>query len=118
MDEDDREVQEARDASGRIDAAGAKRKAKAAEKMKGRAATTSRHDGSSKVGKLSLKKGALGLFAVCEISAKGLIVNHTRNTKGYISLDGTEFTKDQFKLGQLVVASVKVEIGGVQGAVF
>ena len=38
----------------------------------------------AKVGKLHLSKGVIGLFAVCEIGSNYLIVNHTRNTKGYI----------------------------------
>ena len=61
-----------------------------------------------------MKKGTLGLFAICEIGDNCLIVNHTRNTKGYIPLAGSKLTSDQFKLGQLVVAAVNAEIGGAQ----
>lgn len=68
----------------------------------------------SRVGKLQLKKGSLGLFAVCEVAADHLIVNHTRNTKGFISLKGSAVTgkaEKMFKIGQLIVASVTSEIG-------
>ena len=67
-----------------------------------------------KIGKLALRKGAFALFAVCEIGKDYLIVNHTRNTKGYISLDGVKFKAEHFELGQIVVAMVNAEIGGAQ----
>jgi hypothetical protein len=38
-----------------------------------------------------LKKGSISLFAICEIADDHLIVNHSRNTKGYVSLKGTVF---------------------------
>jgi len=103
VDEEDQEVQEARDASGSLQQAGmAKRKTKTLEKMKGKSLRTSipqKIDPANRIGKLALKKGTLGLFAVCEIGENCLIVNHTRNTKGYIPLEGSKLTSDQFKLG-------------------
>jgi hypothetical protein len=66
----------------------------------------------SRVGRLQMRKGTLGLFAVCEIGEDHLIVNHTRNTKGYISLSGTGLSSSQFSIGQLLVASVNAEIKG------
>ena len=43
------------------------------------------------VGRLSLKKGSISLFAICEIADNHLIVNHSRNTKGYVPLKGTVY---------------------------
>jgi len=56
-----------------------KRVAKVVEK-------TSKFQAESKIGKLSLKTGSVGLFAICEITPNYLIVNHTRNSKGYIPI--------------------------------
>ena len=81
----------------------AKRKTKILDKMSGKSLATSYSQkidsAHSRIGKLALKKGTLGLFAVCEIGENHLIVNHTRNTKGYIPLEGSKLTSDQFKLG-------------------
>ena len=57
-----------------------KRVAKVVEK-------TQKFQADSKIGKLSLKTGSVGLFAICEITPNYLIVNHTRNSKGYISIN-------------------------------
>lgn len=56
----------------------------------------------------------IGLFAVCEIGSNYLIVNHTRNTKGYIPLSDSVLKPEQFQIGQLLVAMVNSEIGGAQ----
>jgi hypothetical protein len=69
---------------------------------------------NSKIGKLALRKDSLGMFAVCEIGKDYLIVNHTRNTKGYVPLQGSGFNSCDFHLGQLIVAMVSAEIGGAQ----
>ena len=53
----------------------------------------------SRIGKLALRKGALAMFAVCEVGDDHLIVNHTRNTKGYVSLAGSKLKSSQFKVG-------------------
>ena len=61
-----------------------------------------------------MKKGTLALFAVCEIASDHLIVNHTRNTKGYVSLRGTPYmdkAEKHFTIGQLIVACVTAEPG-------
>jgi|TARA_B110000285_G_scaffold174426_1_gene195551 hypothetical protein len=58
------------------------------------------------------------MFAVCEIGKDYLIVNHTRNCKGYVPLDGTKFKAEQFKIGQLVIAMVNAEIGGAQTGLY
>lgn len=52
------------------------------------------------------------MFAVCEIGKDYLIVNHTRNTKGYVNLVGSGFKAESFKIGQLIIAMVSAEIGG------
>jgi hypothetical protein len=62
------------------------------------------------LGKLSLKKDSLGLFAVCEVEKDYLIVNHTRNTKGYVELPRDN--KNKYVRGQMIVAIVNSEIGG------
>jgi hypothetical protein len=49
-----------------------------------------------------LKKGSVALFAICEIADNHLIVNHSRNTKGYISLKETIYENNAhkfFKIG-------------------
>ena len=48
------------------------------------------------------------MFAVCEIGKDYLIVNHTRNCKGYVPLDGTKFKAEQFN----------AEIGGAQTGLY
>lgn len=53
---------------------------------------------------LKFNKGSLGMFSICEINEKYLIVNHTRNMKGYVPLGNISST--QFSIGQLVIASV------------
>ena len=60
---------------------------------------------STKIGKLTLTKGSVALFAVSEIhEGKYAIVNHTRNLKGFIPL--TTENECNLKIGQLIVASV------------
>lgn len=54
---------------------------------------------NSRIGRLSLQKGALALFAVCEVAEEYLIVNHTRNTKGYVPLKGSGFQAQDFRVG-------------------
>lgn len=51
--------------------------------------------------------GSLGLFAIAEIHPTYLIVNFTRNTKGFVSLSekDPQFYKS-LEVGQLIVASV------------
>ena len=66
---------------------------------------------AARINKLSLNRGTVGLFAICEVTEDRLIVNHTRNTKGYISLKSSQNSK-QFKVGQYIVASVLDENGG------
>jgi hypothetical protein len=46
------------------------------------------------------------LFAICEIHPQYLIVNYTRNTKGYISLGEDKELSSKFEIGQYIVASV------------
>lgn len=98
LDEDDQEVLDARDDDGMT-----KRKTKTIDKMNARKEKTSYSQkidkARSRVGKLSLRKGALALFAVCEIGEDHLIVNHTRNSKGYISLIGSGLISTQFNIG-------------------
>ena len=67
---------------------------------------------ATRLGKLQLKKDAIGLFSVCEVQKEYLIVNHTRNTKGYVEL--TSESKNRYSKGDLIVASVTSEIGGAQ----
>lgn len=115
IDEEDEEVNEARQEGAE---AQNKRKEKATLKS-GKANTKlGTHSGikndRAKIGKLALRKGSFGMFAVCEIGKDYLIVNHTRNCKGYVHLNGTKFKAEQFKVGQLVVAMVNAEIGGAQ----
>ena len=84
LDEDDEELLEARADDGGM----VKRKTKTIDKMNSRKEKTSYSQkidkAGSRVSKLSLRKGALALFAICEIGEDHLIVNHTRNSKGYI----------------------------------
>ena len=111
IDEDDDEIQQARDNTSH---SVSKRTSKAQEK-EGKKSTyqNARADRiKSRIGKLSLKKGAIAMFAVCEIGNDYLIVNHTRNVKGYLPLGGTGIKSEQFRLGQLIVACVNAEIGG------
>ena len=63
-----------------------------------------------------MKKGSNSLFAICEIADDHLIVNHSRNTKGYVSLKGTNYENNAqklFKVGQYIVAYVVSEIGQI-----
>ena len=107
IDEDDEEVIEAR-ADGMI-----KRKTKVLDKKQTKTAYSSNIDkAASRIGKLALRKGALAMFAVCEVGDDHLIVNHTRNTKGYVSLAGLKMKSSQFQVGQLLIASINAEIGG------
>lgn len=85
LDENDEEVTEARNEQAQM----VKRKAKAIEKM-GQKSSKKVVDKSTRIGKLSLKKDTLGMFAICEVGTDYLIVNHTRNTKGYVPLTATE----------------------------
>lgn len=93
LDEDDAEVVKAVNDKSEANAALLKRKAKALAKMSDtkKTVTQKAEQKSQRIGKLSLKKGTLALFAVCEIASDHLIVNHTRNTKGYVSLRGTPY---------------------------
>ena len=50
--------------------------------------------------------GSLGLFAISEVHSNYLIVNFTRNTKGYVSLDAKDEHKPSFTVGQFIVAAV------------
>jgi hypothetical protein len=92
IDENDEEVNEARQDN--VEALN-KRKEKATLKS-GKSNTklgthSSIKNDRPKIGKLTLRKGAFAMFAVCEIGKDYLIVNHTRNCKGYVPLDGTKF---------------------------
>lgn len=107
LDEDDDEVQDARNNAAGI----AKRKEKMLSKMD---KPTRVREKKAKIGKLALKKGTIGMFAICEIGKDYLIVNHTRNSKGYIQLKGTPWKSEHFRLGQLVIAVVSYEIGGAE----
>jgi ribosomal protein S1 len=94
----------------------AKRKAKALDKMDSvrKSASLKLDQVNSKIGKLNLKKGSVALFAICEIADNHLIVNHSRNTKGYISLKETIYENNAnkyFKIGQYINAFVISEIG-------
>lgn len=110
VDDDDEEVREARNSMKQP--VMNKRMAKAASKSSSavaRAAWT-----STKIGRLQLRKGALGMFAICEVAPDHLIVNHTRNTKGYISLKDTTMSgkaEHFFRAGHFVIASIISEIG-------
>jgi hypothetical protein len=48
----------------------------------------------------------MGLFAISEIHPKYLIVNYTRNTKGYVSLEGKEELAKKLEVGGFIIASV------------
>lgn len=107
IDEDDEEVMTAR-ADGMI-----KRKTKVLAKKETKTAYSSKIDSAAaRIPKLALRKGGLGMFAVCEVGDDHLIVNHTRNTKGYIELAGSKLKSSSFKVGQLLLASINAEIGG------
>jgi len=110
IDDEDEEVVNARNNTAQ--AGMAKRKSKRLEKgeTKQKSAVKSER---SRIGKLALRKDSVGLFAVCEIGKDYLIVNHTRNSKGYIPL-GTQFKPEDFKIGQLLVATIIAEVGGAQ----
>ena len=108
IDEDDQEVNTARNEQAELMA---KRKAKQLEKM-GTKTATLKVDKSSKIGKLSLKKDSLALFAICEVNKTYLIVNHTRNTKGYVPLSAADIKEHNFKKGQLITAMVTSEVKG------
>jgi len=59
---------------------------------------------TTKVGKLKLEKGSVGMFAVNEVyPGHYAIVNHTRNVKGYINLKEKDWNLSP---GQLVIGSV------------
>ena len=116
LDEDDEEVKDAVNTKADEGAKMLKRKAKALEKMAGvkKTITQKSEIQGARVGKLSLKKGSLALFSVCEVASDHLIVNHTRNTKGYVSLRGTTYNEKgtkHFKIGQLIAACVTAEVG-------
>jgi ribosomal protein S1 len=103
VDEDDQEVNEARNN---------KRKEKQISKRPTRTDTDKTTQKASRLGKLQLKKDALGLFCVCEVEKDYLIVNHTRNTKGYVELP--KGNKNKYSKGDFIVASVTSEVGGAQ----
>jgi len=107
LDEDDAELKEAREDKDNQMVQQAKRKTKANEKDVVSKILTQ----AARINKLSMNRGSIGLFAICQVTEDRLIVNHTRNTKGYISLRTSQNSK-QFKVGQYVVASVLVEDGG------
>lgn len=112
VDDDDEDVREARNSMPELVAN--KRSAKAMTKS---AAVAKALGAAPKVGRLSLKKGALGMFAICEVAPEHLIVNHTRNTKGFISLKGTAMAgkaEKYFRVGHFVIASVISEVGSSQ----
>lgn len=88
-----------------------RRKTKTLDKM-GSKKTSKIVDMGSKIGKLNLKKDSLAMFAICEVNKDYLIVNHTRNSKGYIPLTASDMKENNFKRGQLVVAMVNGEIRG------
>lgn len=84
-----------------------KRNEKTAEKAgKSRKTFKGDSDGSLKVNRLKFNPGTLGLFAVAEIHPTYLIVNFTRNTKGYIALDEKTEVYKHLEIGQLIIASV------------
>jgi len=116
VDDDDEEVLEARNSV--QEAALNKRKLKASDKTASAAAKIAPKDPTKvRVGRLQLKKGALGMFAVCEVAADHLIVNHTRNTKGFISLKDTTLAGKAdkfFRVGHFVMASVVAELGSTE----
>jgi len=58
-------------------------------------------------------KGSTALFAVSEVyHGKYAIVNHTRNTKGFVSLSG-DGENYKLKQGQLIIGTVLAEGTGV-----
>lgn len=59
---------------------------------------------------MKFAKGSFGLFAVCEVRQDYLIVNHTRNTKGYVNIKNMS-DNSQFEVGQFLVAQVLSEGG-------
>lgn len=56
--------------------------------------------------RLKFTPGSLGLFAIAEVHPNYLIVNFTRNTKGFVSLNEKEEQHKHFEVGQLIVGSV------------
>ena len=46
------------------------------------------------------------MFAISEIHPTYLIVNYTRNTKGFVSLQGKEELSSKLEVGQFIIASV------------
>ena len=109
IDDEDQEVMDARNNT--TQAGMAKRKSKQLEK--GDTKKSAVKSERSRIGKLALRKDSIGMFAVCEIGKDYLIVNHTRNSKGYVPL-GTLFKPEDFKIGQLLIATIIAEIGGAQ----
>jgi hypothetical protein len=88
VDEDDDEVKQAR-GEGLL-----KRKSKTIDKKQIKTAYSQKIDeAKSRIPKLLIRKGGLAMFAVCEIGDDYLIVNHTRNTKGYIPLAGSKLNR-------------------------
>ena len=62
---------------------------------------------ASKISKLNFNVSSLGLFAICEITKSYLIVNYTRNTKGFIKVQpGQEELAEKLRVGDFVVAQV------------
>lgn len=54
---------------------------------------------SAKVNRLKFTPGTIGMFAIAEIHTTYLIVNFTRNTKGFISLSDKEDLYKSFEVG-------------------
>jgi len=91
----------------------AKRHAKDLEKASKLKKSVSRTaDKSTRISKLSLKKDSLAMFAICEVSKDFLIVNHTRNSKGYVPLTSADIKENNFKRGQMIMAMVNSEVKG------
>ena len=99
LDEDDEQLKDAQDEKQKL----MKRKEKALSKLSDNKKSVAQKNeiSKTKIPKLSLKKGSIALFAICEVAKDHLIVNHTRNMKGYINLKNTPFEGkgNKFKLG-------------------
>jgi hypothetical protein len=61
---------------------------------------------AQKINRLKFNPGSLGFFAIAEVHSTFLIVNFTRNTKGFISLKDQEDLHKHLEVGQFIVAQI------------
>lgn len=69
------------------------------KKLSGKSKVRSSEVSTNKINRLKFNIGSLGLFAISEVHPTYLIVNYTRNTKGYISLSGMTELADKLRVG-------------------